>query len=321
MSSNTAYFLPLLKQGLVFDLQTLPEAEDCTRRLRMVAETGGAIGQLSFILLRGEDDYKLLTAISIPLLVKTHRNLKCLLDKYGGLQLIFRLLRESSHKLHERAIWSICQLARTLKIHSPDQLITVAKTSMKATDYSRLSLDEATSHTKPTVSSTVTFELDDGTTVEACKRLLCRRSDFFSVMLEGNFSESGKRRVRLKNTSRDGLNTLILAASGASFERENIESLLDATLLADKFLMSDLSDALTESSVAKLNHENFCRAWCWGRNYSCHEWRSYCVKNFLTAKLSWGETVQTFRDFNAIDAFDEFLHEIRDIIEFVLCQE
>ncbi|XP_029162891.1 LOW QUALITY PROTEIN: armadillo repeat-containing protein 5 [Nylanderia fulva] len=316
--NNTAYFLPLLKQGLVFDLQTLPEAEDCTRRLRMVAETGGAIGQLSFILLRGEDEYKLLTAVSIPLLIKTHRHLKCLLDKYGGLELIFRLLRESSHELHERAIWSICQLARTLKIHSSDHSITVA--SMKTSDYSRLSLDETTSHTKPTVSSTVTFELDDGTTVEACKRMLCRRSDFFSVMLEGNFSESGKRRVRLKNTSRDGLNTLILAANGTSFEYENIESLLDATLLADKFLMSDLADALTESSVAKLNHENLCQAWCWGRNYSCHEWRSYCVKSFLTAKLSWSETMQTFRDFYATDAFDEFLHEVRDIIEYVLCQ-
>ncbi|CAL1688770.1 unnamed protein product [Lasius platythorax] len=312
---NTAYFLPLLKQGLVFDLQTLPEAENCTRRLRKVAETGGAIGQLSFILLRGEDEHKLLTAVSIPLLIKTHRNLKCLLDKYGGLQLIFRLLTESSHKLHERAIWSICQLARTLQIHPPDRSITVAKATMKTSDYSRLSLDETANHTKPTVSSTVTFELDDGTTVEACRRMLCRRSDFFSAMLEGNFSESGKRRVRLKNTSRNGLNTLIMAASGAAFERENIESLLDATLLADKFLMSDLSDALTESSVAKLNHENFCRAWCWARSYSCHEWRSYCVKSFLTAKLSWSETVQTFRDFYATDAFDEFLHEVRDIID------
>ncbi|XP_050457379.1 armadillo repeat-containing protein 5 isoform X1 [Cataglyphis hispanica] len=317
--SNTAYFLPLLKQGLVFDLQTLPEAEDCTRRLRMVAETGGAIGQLSFILLRGEDEQKLLTAVSIPLLIKTHHNLKCLLDKYGGLQLIFRLLAESSHELHESAIWSICQLARTLQLYPADPSITVIK-SLKASDYTRLSLDETTDHAKPTVSSMVTFELDDGTTVEACKRLLCRRSDFFSAMLEGSFSESGKRRVRLKNTSRDGLNTLILAANGAALERENIESLLDATVLADKYLMSDLLDALTETSLAKLNHENFCRAWRWAKSYSCHEWRSYCIKSFLT-KMSRSETVQAFRNFYTIDIFDEFLHEVRDIIEYVLCQK
>ncbi|XP_072746397.1 uncharacterized protein Rnb [Anoplolepis gracilipes] len=316
--NNTAYFLPLLKQGLVFDLQTLPEAEDCTRRLRNVAETGGAIGQLSFILLRGEDEQKLLTAVSIPLLIKTQHNLKCLLDKYGGLQLIFRLLTESSHKLHESAIWSICQLARTLQLYPTDQSITIAKSLMKAGDYSRPSLDDTTD-TKPTVSSTVTFELDDGTTVEACRRTLCRRSDFFSAMLEGNFSESGKRRVRLKNTSRDGLNTLILAVNGAALERENIESLLDATVLADKFLMSDLLDALTETSLAKLNHENFCRAWSWARSYSYDEWRSYCIKSFLT-KLSWSETVQAFRKFYATDIFDEFLHEVRDIIEYVLCQ-
>lgn len=285
----------------------------------MVAETGGAIGQLSFILLRGEDEQKLLTAVSIPLLIKTHHNLKCLLDKYGGLQLIFRLLAESSHELHESAIWSICQLARTLQLYPADPSITVIK-SLKASDYTRLSLDETTDHAKPTVSSMVTFELDDGTTVEACRRMLCRRSDFFSAMLEGSFSESGKRRVRLKNTSRDGLNTLILAANGAALERENIESLLDATVLADKYLMSDLLDALTETSLAKLNHENFCRAWRWAKSYSCHEWRSYCIKSFLT-KMSRSETVQAFRNFYTIDIFDEFLHEVRDIIEYVLCQK
>ncbi|GAB1861398.1 Peroxidase [Camponotus japonicus] len=317
--NNTAYFLPLLKQGLVFDLQTLPEAEDCIRRLRMVAETGGAIGQLSFILLRGEDEQKLLTAISIPLLIKTHRNLKCLLDKYGGLQLIFRLLRESSHKLHESATWSICQLARTLQLYPADQSSTIAKSLMKASESSRLLLDETSDNTKPTVSSTVTFELDDGTTVDACRRMLCRRSDFFSAMLEGNFSESGKRRVRLKNTSHDGLNTLILAANGGALQRENIESLLDATVLADKFLMPDLLDALTETSLAKLDHENCCRAWRWAKSYSYEEWRTYCIKNFLT-KLSWSETMQAFRNFYATDTFDDFLHEIRDIIEYALCQ-
>lgn len=289
------------------------------RRLRVVAETGGAIGQLSFILLRGEDEQKLLTAVSIPLLIRTHHNLKCLLDKYGGLQLIFRLLRESSHKLHESAIWSICQLARTLQLYPADQPSTVAKSLMKASEFSRPLLDETADNTKPTVSSTVTFELDDGTTVDACRRMLCRRSDFFSAMLEGNFSESGKRRVRLKNTSHDGLNTLILAANGGTLESENIESLLDATVLADKFLMSDLLDALTETSLAKLDYENCCRAWLWAKSYSYEEWRTYCIKSFLT-KLSWSETMQAFRNFYATDIFDEFLHEVRDIIEYALCQ-
>jgi hypothetical protein len=170
------------------------------------------------------------------------------------------------------------------------------------------------------VSSTVTFELDDGTTVEACRQTLCCRSDVFSAMLDGNFSESGKKRVRLKNTSRDGLNTLILAASGATFEYQSIESLLDAVLLADKFLMPDLLETLTEISIDKLSHENFCRAWCWARKYSCHELRCCCVKSFLIAKTSWSETVRTFRDFNATDAFDEFLGEIREIIVGELCQ-
>lgn len=318
--------MPLLKQGFVFEMQTLPEMEKYTHYLRMMAETGGATGQLSFILLRGEEDDKLLTAVSIPLLIKTQYTLKCLLKKYGGLQLIFRLLADSSHKLHKRAIWSICQLAQTLEIHLNDYstIETVTKVG-ESSDYSKLPLSETT-HTKSLTSSMVTFELDDGTTIKACRRMLCQCSPVFSVMLEGNFSESNKRRIRLRDVSRDGLKTLILAASGAAsivytFENRSIESLLDAVLLADYFLMPDLVDTLTEKSINKLNHENFYRAWCWARNHSCHEFRSYCVKSFLTEQMSWSETMRTFHNFyDFTDAFDEFLCEIRDIIMDVLCQ-
>lgn len=306
-------------------MHTLPETEECMSYLRTVAETGGATGQLSFILLRGEEEHKLLTAISIPLLIKTQFTLKCLLKKYGGLQLILRLLADSSHKLHKRAIWSICQLAKTLEIHLDDYPTTEMVTKVNELyDYSRLSLGE-TSRMKSPVSSMVTFELDDGTTIKACRRMLCQCSPVFSVMLEGNFSESSKKQVRLRDTSRNGLKTLILAASGAAsivyaFENRSIESLLDAVLLADYFLMPDLVDTLTEKSINKLNHENFYRAWRWARSNSCHEFKSYCVKSFLTTKMSWSETMRTFREFYVTNAFDEFLCEIRNIIMDVLCQ-
>ncbi|XP_011175415.1 armadillo repeat-containing protein 5 [Solenopsis invicta] len=307
---NAVYFMPLLKQGLVFEMQTLPEAEECMQYLRTVAETGGATGQLSFILLRGEEECKLLTAVSIPLLIKTRDTLKCLLKKYGGLELIFRLLADSSHKLHKQAIWSICKLAKTLEIHPSDDY-SIVETATNAS---------ATNRMKSSVSSTVIFELDDGATIKACKQVLCQRSPVFSAMLEGNFSEANKRRVRLKDTSRNGLKTLILATNGVKFENRSIESLLDAVLLADYFLMPDLINILTENSINKLNHENFYRAWRWAKNHSCHEFRSYCVKSLLITKMSWSETMRTFREFSTANAFNEFLCEIRDIIMDVLCQ-
>ncbi|TGZ49442.1 uncharacterized protein Rnb [Temnothorax longispinosus] len=330
---NPVYFMPLLKQGVVFEMQTLPETEECTSYLRTVAETGGAIGQLSFILQRGEEEDKLLTAVSIPLLIKTQCTLKCLLKKCGGLQLIFDLLADSSHKLHKRAIWSICQLAKALEIHSDDYSTTETMTKVgELCDYPRLPFGER-NRTKSPVSSMVTFELDDGTTIKACRRMLCKCSPVFSVMLEGNFSESSKKRIRLRDVSRDGLKTLILAASGAAsivytFENRSIESLLDAVLLADYFLMPDLVDTLTEKSLNKLNHENICRAWRWARNHYCHEFRSYCVRSLLTAKMSWSETMRTFREFYITNAFDDLLCEIKDellcdikdIIMDVLCQ-
>ena len=139
-------------------------------------------------------------------------------------------------------------------------------------------------------------------------------------MLEGNFLESGKRSVKLKNTSKEGLNTLLLAANGASYHNQSIEELLDAVLLADKFLMPDISEVLTESSMSRLNHENFSRAWYWARNNACPEFKSFCLKSFLTTKMTKMERLHAFRDFSVGNGFSEFLEEIREIVSTVLCQ-
>ncbi|KAK2581865.1 hypothetical protein KPH14_002328 [Odynerus spinipes] len=309
---NSAYLVPLLKQGFIFEAQTLYGSEHYTRQLCALAETGGAIGELTSILIRGEESYKSIVAVSIPFLIKSRFILKSLLSNYGGLQLIFNVLSHTEHALHENAVWSICQLANTLQIR-PDIIDKGLTPDIVGTDYPKV----YESLPKPTV---VTFELDDGTTVDACRQTLCQKSDAFSAMLEGNFSESGKKRVKLRNTSKDGLNTLLLAADGATFKNRTIESLLDAALLADKFLMSDISDILTESSIAMLNHENFSRAWNWARNNSCYELKTCCVKRFLTAKMSKTERIQAFRNFSSVDTFPEFLDEVKEIISSVLCQ-
>ncbi|EGI67349.1 PREDICTED: armadillo repeat-containing protein 5-like [Acromyrmex echinatior] len=303
---NAEYFIPLVKQGFVFEIQTLPEAEECMRHLRIVADTGGATGQLSFLLLRGEEDYKLLTAVSIPFLIKRHCTLRCLLKKHNGMQLIFRLLADSSHKLHKRAIWSICQLAKAFYSDDSDSITDTTTNTI-----------EIYRNMKPSIklSSIVILELDDGTTVKACRQTLCHYSPVFSAMLEGHFRESNKRLIRLRNMSRNALKTLILATNDDRFKNRSIESLLEAVLLADYFLMPNfLIELLTETSINKLNHETFYRAWCWARKHSCHEFRSFCVKKFLTTKMSWSETMRTFHDFYTTNAFNEFLCEIRDII-------
>ncbi|XP_076232608.1 BTB/POZ domain-containing protein Rnb [Calliopsis andreniformis] len=309
---NGTYLIPLLKQGFVFEAQTLYGSEQYTRQLCALAQTGGAIGELTSILLRGEEAHKLVIAVSIPFLIKSQCILKSLLNNYGGLPLIFRVLSDQQHSLYENAIWSICRLANTLQIQ-PEIVDKCQIVDATSTDFPRV----YDNHPKP---ATVTFELDDGTTVDACRHTLCQRSVAFSAMLEGNFSESGKKRVKLRNTSKEGLNTLLLAATGAAFENRTIESLLDAVLLADKFLMADLSDVLTESAMSKLNYKNYSRAWKWARVNSCHELRTCCVKSFLTATMSKSERVQAFQDFSASGNLHEFLEEVKEIINSVLCQ-
>lgn len=302
----------MLKQGFVFEAQTLYGSEQYARQLCALAETGGAVGELTSILLRGEETHKLVIAVSIPFLIKSRYILKSLLNNHGGLRLIFHVLSDQHHNLHENAIWSICRLAHALEIQ-PDAVEKCANSDTASTDFPIV----YDNHLKP---ATVTFELDDGTTVDACRQTLCQKSDAFSAMLEGNFLESGKKRVKLRNTSKEGLNTLLLAANGTTFENRTIESLLDAVLLADKFLMTDLSDVLTEKSISKLNYKNFSRAWNWARINSCHELKSCCVKRFLTASMTKSERVQAFQDFCTSDSFHDFLDDIKEIINSVLCQ-
>ncbi|XP_043254463.1 armadillo repeat-containing protein 5 [Colletes gigas] len=308
ITRNRAYLMPLLKQGFIFVAQTLYDSEQYTRHLCTLAQ--GAIRELKSILLYGEETHKLVIAISIPFLIKSQDNLVYLLNDYGGIPLIFRVLSDRQHNLHEQAIWSICRLADTLQVQSGfiDKLQISHITS---TDFPRV----YDSHPKLT---TVTFELDDGTTIDACRHTLCQKSDAFSAMLEGNFSESGKKRVKLRNTSKESLNTLLLVINGASLENTTIELLLDAALLADKFLMDDISDILTKTLLSKLNYTNYVRAWNWARINSCHEFKSCCVESFLKAPMTQSERVQAFHNFSTNESFHEFLNDIRAIINNVL---
>lgn len=308
--------MQIVKQGFIFEAQTLHGSENYTRPLCGLAETGGALGEFSSTLLRGSDRDKCIVAVSIPFLIKSKDTLRTLLMFHNGLSLIFEILSDPTHELHKNAVWSICRLSTSLQIR-PDSM-DKSTTAMELSNSCVVLENEIYKHIPR--RSTVTFELDDGSTVEASRRLLCEKSDAFLAMLEGNFSESGKRRVKLTNASREGLDTLLLAANGANFGDRSIESLLDAVLLADKFLMPEVSDQLTETSLSKLSHVNFSRAWTWARSNACHELKTSCVKTFLTVKMTNEDRSRAFLDFSKSEFFSEFLEDIREIVVGALCQ-
>ncbi|KAJ8679925.1 hypothetical protein QAD02_015712 [Eretmocerus hayati] len=306
---NRAYLMPLIKQGFVFEALTLSSSEQYTRELSAFAETGGAIGEFTSVLLRGQPTHRPVIAISIPFLIKSRDLLRNLLSLHGGLPIIFDVLADKDHKLHKEAVWSICHLADSLDLR-PDALDKSPSTDI-CLGMPDTGVGIEILESKP---STVTFELDDGSTVDASRRLLCERSHAFSAMLEGSFLESGKRSVKLRKTSREGLNALLLAVCGSELSDASIESLLDAVLLADKFLMADVSERLTESSMSKLNHETFCRAWSWARNNDCPELKTSCLKGFLTAEMTRAHRLSAFAHFEASQHFSEFLDDMRDVI-------
>lgn len=108
--------MPLIKQGFVFEAQNLSGSEQYTRHMCALAETGGAVGELQSILLRGQESHRFVIAVSIPFLIKSKELLRCLLKNHGALPLIFDILSNSKHTLYKEAIWSICQLADSLDV-------------------------------------------------------------------------------------------------------------------------------------------------------------------------------------------------------------
>ena len=298
-----AYFIPLLLQGFVFEAQTLYGTEQYTRALCDMAETGGAFGQLAWILLRGRESEKFIVAISIPYLIKSREKLRLLLTSHGGMNLIFHVLNEPDNSLYDDAILGICSLADSLGLEIPE-------TSSYANREFEME-DEAKDF-----DDTVTFELDDGSTVDANRTSLCDKYDVFKAMLDGEFNESRQNRVRLKKATKEGMTTLLSAVRG--FPNVNgestIEALLEATLLADRFLMCDVSERLNEASIAELNHPNLSRAWTWAKENSCDEFKTGCAKIFLRAETTRDLRLQTFRDFSKLSNFHEFITDVRQIL-------
>ncbi|XP_046424879.1 uncharacterized protein LOC124182103 isoform X2 [Neodiprion fabricii] len=304
---NRAYLVTLLKQGFIFELQTMRGSEQYTRQLCALAETGCALGELASILLRGQETHKFIIAVSIPYLIQSKDSLRILLKTHDGLTLVFRVLADKRHCLHVNAIHAVCRLANALDIR-PDLVDRSQGEGVARIDYAK----NLENHLKPAI---VTFELDDGTTVDAYRYILCQKSEVFSAMLEGNFYESGKRRVHLKNTSKEGLDTLLLAVNGIPYNERNIESLLDAVLLADKFLMPDILESLIERSLLNINFQNISRTWHWARTNSCHELRLGCIKIFLTAKSTKSEKLDAFEDFSKSEHFALFIDDVEQVLK------
>lgn len=190
------YFLPLLLQGFVFDVQCLSNWRDYLRTFSKSAESGGAFGELSAILRRGRDSQKFMVALSVPFLLKSRDKLRTLLTEYGGLDLIFQLLEDESHGMNENSVFSICQLAEALGVRpnmpeGSSEVLTIAE-DIEVDEDRGAGESQRKRRKNGAKESLVVFELDDGGTVEASRKVLCRKSEAFSAMLEGRFFEAGK---------------------------------------------------------------------------------------------------------------------------------
>lgn len=155
--------MPLIQQGFVFEAQSISGSKQCLQQLSAIAETGGAVGQLSSILLCGKEANKTMTAVSIPFLIKSKKILRYLMSNHGGMPLLFRVLADPEHNLHDNAILSINRLANSLDIrpNTIDWNELLIENNIEP-----LEREKCDVLPKPSV---VTFVLDDGATMDACR--------------------------------------------------------------------------------------------------------------------------------------------------------
>ncbi len=131
-----------------------------------------------------------------------------------------------------------------------------------------------------TKEGTITFLLDDGSTVTANKRIICEKSEFFEAMFRCGFKEAKESVVRLSNITSDCLTALfrLLYSYCDCIIPKNVLTLLELIVQSDRFLIPSLSQKLLDITMnCILDYKN------------CHLIYEWAIENnkFLSTSNDW----------------------------------
>lgn len=174
------------------------------------------------------------------------------------LKMLFRhdaisILMEALEKGQEDAVASFHALFKTLRIQSPQN--PTGKEICTHCNVGSLRKE-----------STITFILDDGSTVSANKSTLCNNSPVFEAMFRGSFQESKQAEVKLKDISADCLTyfSRIIDIYCECILPKDVKTMLEMIVASDRFLVHKLGvQILSVIMNHSLNYDTCCAVYNW----------------------------------------------------------
>lgn len=234
------------------------------------------------------------------------------LIRYQVLQVIIDSLREDSNdkNLFQDQVSCLHSLANDVYLKNPRAPCTLCKKC----DVGSL-----------TKEATISFLLDDGSTVSANKHTICEKSEFFEAMFRNGFKEANESVVRLSNISSDCLRVLfrLLYSYCDCIVPKNILVLLELIVQSDRFLVPALSERLLDITLnCMLDYKNCHLIYDWaienGRFLPLSQEMSVCqnvVKFVLVEKLTFNERVHSLKMLLKSRYKANVLSDIAQIIE------
>lgn len=225
-------------------------------------------------------------------------------------QIIDNLAENINDEIFEEKVASLYSFASSVNLENPQ----IPRTLCKKCNVASL-----------TKEGTVSFLLDDGSTVTANKSSICEKSDFFDAMFRCGFKEAAESVVRLSNISSDCLTVLLrlLYDYCDCLLPKNVIVLLELIVQSDRFCITDLSNRLLQITInCVLDYKNCGLIYDWAvENGSflpfsrdlpvCHN----VIKYALAGKLLFSQRVKCLRTLLKSQHRCKVLSDINQVLE------
>lgn len=220
----------------------------------------------------------------------------------------FNYLIEALENKQEEAVASFHALFKTLKIDNPQ------KTKEICTHCNVGSLRK---------ESTITFVLDDGSTVSANKSTLCNNSPVFEAMFRGGFKEADQAEVKLTDISADCVTyfSRIIDTYCECILPKDIRTLLELIVASDRFLVQDLGNKILSVVMnCSLSYKTCCVVYNWaldvGYKYPMlGNIATDVVKFIFSSQMTPNQRVQAVTFVLNGQHKKEFLEDILDLVK------
>lgn len=233
-----------------------------------------------------------------------------MLLKSGGLNVLIQLL-DAKLNLQNISVKTLCVLAVHLKIRHSVGNLKIMKP-----------LFNSHGHELKDQTDLVSFKLDDGKSVVENRYFLSNRSEYFCILLSGNFKESHETEIELHNVSSKSLQYLFtllhqeIPESGCYLDLNlELETVLDIIGLAEQYIMLELS-AYLASYVEQLyfSSKNVPIIYKWSIESSTNILRIETIAYTLVGNIVNNERLQIFQNIFNSGLTQYLINDIRTLL-------